>query len=224
MANNPNALGRRSQDESIRTQQRILHEAEILFSKLGYGGVSVREIAKAAGVHHGTVQHHFGSKHDVYDAVVHRYDQEIESLILNTIGKETDLVKAVELALDVLFDFLVVKRNWVILSTRVAIADDQPESGGYSGQSWIQFIEKTLKSKNLGELDVDIGMLMVSVEAVLNYHILADNHYNALYGETVTVPKIQQKTKVHLKKMIIAMVMGVFQEQTPVISNQPIKT
>src|SRR5262249_21161353 len=69
--------GRRSQEEAERTRTRILDRAERLFSRRGYRGVSVRALSRACGVRPFTIQHHFGSKPGLYQAVLSRWDDEI---------------------------------------------------------------------------------------------------------------------------------------------------
>jgi AcrR family transcriptional regulator len=57
-----------------RTNKRdkILNAAERLFAKKGFHGVSVREIARAAGVDVALVSYHVGKKAEVFDAVLLR--------------------------------------------------------------------------------------------------------------------------------------------------------
>ncbi len=51
---------------------KILDTAERLFSKKGFDSVSMNEIARAAGASKANIFHHFGSKKDLYIAVVRR--------------------------------------------------------------------------------------------------------------------------------------------------------
>jgi TetR/AcrR family transcriptional regulator len=52
------------------TEERILAAAVSLFSKLGYNGVSTRDIASAAEVNEVTVYRHYPRKRDLYLAVL----------------------------------------------------------------------------------------------------------------------------------------------------------
>ena len=52
------------------TRPRILAAAEAVFAQGGYGGASMREIALGAGVAQGLIHYHFGSKADLYAAVI----------------------------------------------------------------------------------------------------------------------------------------------------------
>ncbi|MCR9272491.1 MULTISPECIES: TetR/AcrR family transcriptional regulator [Mameliella] len=50
----------------------ILDKAELLFADYGFNGAKVRDIATEAGVNQALVRYYFGSKQDLFDAVVRR--------------------------------------------------------------------------------------------------------------------------------------------------------
>jgi AcrR family transcriptional regulator len=210
MANNPSAAGKRSQQESLRTQNRILDKAEYLFARLGIGGVSLREIAKAAGVHHRTIQHHYGAKEQLYQTVLCRWDHRVQELLLAAIGEHSNLESAVEVVLDQLFDFMLEKRDWVALTARAAASAGQPgESPGRMRRkqdSWIRFMDEALRDHKVAGPDLDLGLLMITVEGVLNNHILAQRHYQDLYGTDLDDPELRARTKEHVKKVLSALV------------------
>jgi len=206
MANNPNPVGKRSQEESLRTQNRILDKAEHLFSRLGFGGVSIREIGKAAGVHHHTIQHHYGSKEELYEIVLNRWDHKVQELLLDAIGEKGDLEEAIKVVVEQLFDFMLEKRDWVSLTARAATGAGQPGKMKMKQDSWVQFMDDTLRDHKMGGLGLDLGLLMITVEGLLNNHILAEKHYRDLYGMDLDDPEMRSKTKEHLKKVLSALV------------------
>ncbi len=53
-------------------KERILEEAERLFAKRGYDGVSLREITNEAGVDVALVKYHFGNKQGLFDELLSR--------------------------------------------------------------------------------------------------------------------------------------------------------
>ncbi|MFC1846596.1 TetR/AcrR family transcriptional regulator [Chloroflexota bacterium] len=62
-----------------RKKEDIRHAAIELFSKYGFGRVSVNDIAREAGVSHVTVYNHFGSKEKlVYDVIQTEIDRLME--------------------------------------------------------------------------------------------------------------------------------------------------
>lgn len=62
-----------------RTRDKILNVAEVLFADRGFHGVSVREIADAAGVRQSLVHYHFANKDNLYVAVYGRRSSPINA-------------------------------------------------------------------------------------------------------------------------------------------------
>ena len=54
----------------MTTKERILETALELFSQRGYGGVSVRDIARAVGIRESSIYNHFENKRAVFDGIV----------------------------------------------------------------------------------------------------------------------------------------------------------
>ncbi|MFF2052066.1 TetR/AcrR family transcriptional regulator [Leifsonia sp. NPDC058194] len=61
--------------KSAERRQQIVDEAYRLFATRGFHGSSLREIAAAAGISLGNLQHHFVSKDDLLVAVLARRDE-----------------------------------------------------------------------------------------------------------------------------------------------------
>lgn len=54
----------------MTTKEKILETALDLFSQRGYGGVSVRDIARAVGIRESSLYNHFASKRAIFDGIV----------------------------------------------------------------------------------------------------------------------------------------------------------
>ena len=66
----PARRGRPSKDQKAgETREAILDAAEVLFSKHGFYGVTIREVAREAGVDTALVHYYFGAKRGLFDAV-----------------------------------------------------------------------------------------------------------------------------------------------------------
>ena len=80
--------------------QRILEEAERQFSQRGFAGVSVNEVASAAGVCKANVFHHFASKQELYERVLARtceaFGKELDGWHLEGRGLAERLAQIVE--------------------------------------------------------------------------------------------------------------------------------
>jgi len=66
--------------ETTPGARRILDAASPLFAARGYSGVSMQQVANAAGVSKANVFHHFASKPTLYAAVLERSAEEFRSL------------------------------------------------------------------------------------------------------------------------------------------------
>ncbi len=206
MANKPRSAGRRSQAESARTRTRLLDRAERLFAQKGYRGVSLRELARARGVRHFNIRHHFGSKLGLYQAVLCRWDAEVLDRISRIVAEQNDLAGAVEGVVEDLFDFFVAKRSWMALTARAALGEGLPKGISLQDHSWIGFMDTTMRERKFGALKLDLGLLLITVEGILNNHVLAAAHYRELFGRDVTDPRLKLRTKEHLKDVILALV------------------
>lgn len=61
---------------SSNARERVLKAAEELFVKRGYEAVVIKDIAKAAGIHHASIYHHVpGGKSSLYIEVMKRHMQ-----------------------------------------------------------------------------------------------------------------------------------------------------
>lgn len=69
-----------AEDKSSRTRRRILDAAEVEFAAHGFDGVSMRQIADGSAQALGVVTYHFASKEALFEQVVVRRAQELNSL------------------------------------------------------------------------------------------------------------------------------------------------
>lgn len=70
---------RRQADRTRRSRAQILAAALKLFSRRGYHGTSVRDIARAAHASTGNVYHHFPDKETLFGALIQQYLEMISS-------------------------------------------------------------------------------------------------------------------------------------------------
>ncbi|MBY6185776.1 TetR/AcrR family transcriptional regulator [Marinobacter hydrocarbonoclasticus] len=81
--------GRQSAEAAEQTKASILCAAADLFSQKGFDKVSVREISEAAGVSHGLIRHHFGSKEQIWHRICDEVHLYIQGL-METLVAESD--------------------------------------------------------------------------------------------------------------------------------------
>lgn len=76
---------------NIDTKEQIINVAERLFSEKGFAGTSLRNVIREAGVNIAAVHYHFGSKEELFVAVVRRAAQQIVTSQIEELGKYENL-------------------------------------------------------------------------------------------------------------------------------------
>jgi AcrR family transcriptional regulator len=104
--------GRQSDATAQRTRQRIMQSAQTLFAARGFEGVSLRDIAEHSGITHGLIRHHFGSKEDIWRAVVDTTFHEYLAMATSIVEAQ---VTGTSSALQTVKD---VSRTAIVLSAR----------------------------------------------------------------------------------------------------------
>lgn len=61
------------------TKDKIMDVSIVLFSKYGYDGVSVRQIAREVGIRESSIYNHYSSKQDILKAILNYYVDEMVS-------------------------------------------------------------------------------------------------------------------------------------------------
>jgi AcrR family transcriptional regulator len=85
-----------SQVRSIEKKDRIVHTAFSLFDRKSFRDVSIRLIAKEAGVSIGTIYAYFQDKKDIFIAVQELYRDEMYQRLFNVIQEELDATDKLE--------------------------------------------------------------------------------------------------------------------------------
>ncbi|GGP46341.1 TetR/AcrR family transcriptional regulator [Saccharothrix coeruleofusca] len=76
----PSTTPTRRQAAAAQTREKVLAAARELFMASAYEDVKAADIARAAGVAHGLVFHHFGSKQGLYQEVLCQIGREVLAL------------------------------------------------------------------------------------------------------------------------------------------------
>ena len=116
-----------------RTREAILDAAEELFAEQGFGGSSLEEVGLRAGVSRGTPGYFFGSKAELYRAVMARCLAQVRAAVQSgqaralASGESAEVVLAG--AVGEYFDFITSHRNFVRLMEWEALGGGQSLSG-----------------------------------------------------------------------------------------------
>lgn len=108
-----------------QAREAILRAAEEEFATVGFGGARADRIAARADVNKALPFYYFGSKADLYDEVLKRAMERVQSLAaLPSFGHSELSPKQRLLALiDRLFELMASDRHWLLLVTRELIDD-----------------------------------------------------------------------------------------------------
>jgi TetR/AcrR family transcriptional regulator len=134
-----------------RSRAAILDAAERLFAEKGYDATSLTEVGSAAGVSRGTPGYFFGSKQELYQAVLNRSFAEVREAV--RAGRERALASSqspdviLAGAVSDYFDFLAARPYFIRLIEREALSSGPlPESIGHlsAGQEALAAISAEL--------------------------------------------------------------------------------
>jgi AcrR family transcriptional regulator len=109
--------------DAAATRRAILAAARELFAAHGVDGVSVRDIATAAGVNHALVHRYFGAKSDMVAAILAS-----EAEVLSSMGRlDLDATESLAKLREVVEDVLTQHRTTLLLMLRAEIDGLTPE-------------------------------------------------------------------------------------------------
>ena len=67
----------------MKTRDKIIHTARLLFNETGYGAATTAALAEACGIAEGNLWYHFKTKRDLLAAIAEEFDQHIEARLAN---------------------------------------------------------------------------------------------------------------------------------------------
>ena len=205
MIREPRGPGRRSRAEAALTRERLLNCAEKLFANKGYRGVSLRELAAAANVRPFTIQHHFGSKLGLYQAVLGRWDQEVLECVSAGVKNHRDPLRVMEAIVDELFDLLLSKSDWVAVTTRARLGDGL-DGAELRHRNWVRVMEEAIRERHLDAIQFDRQLLILTIESILNTHVLSVAALRDQAKGGISAAQARARTKAHVKRVILALI------------------
>ena len=161
----------------VRSRTAILDAAEKLFADKGYDATSLSEVGAAAGVSRGTPGYFFGSKQELYDAVLERCYAEVREAVragrARALASQQPAEAILAGAVSDYFDFLAARPNFIRLIERRALSGG---SGGPIGEQLSAGQEALAAiSAELGLDDApsgDASQLLLSIIALCWFHLI----------------------------------------------------
>ncbi len=89
------------------TPMRLIQAGRELFPKLGYSGCSVRALTRKASVNLGAVTYHFGSKRQLYEAVLASFAEPLRARIAQAAAGQGAPLERIERVVRAFFQYLL---------------------------------------------------------------------------------------------------------------------
>jgi TetR/AcrR family transcriptional regulator len=93
-------------------REQILDAADALFGEVGFAAASTREIAERCGTNKALIHYHFQSKEALFAAVLDRYYEKLNRLLLAELGREGPPREVLRRLIDGYVDFLARNRDF----------------------------------------------------------------------------------------------------------------
>jgi AcrR family transcriptional regulator len=180
----------------------VLAAAVETFARDGSAGSSVRDIARRARIRVSTLYHYFPSKEALYQEVQARVDAKIREILLEVIARDLDLASTVRETIGALFDFFLTNRAYAQLGYRLALETGAShETEQRAAHRWLGFTEAALKPAE--KKNVDLVPFMLSIDALLHWHIVSDGVYRQLLGKGIDDPDVARRARAHVVQVAL---------------------
>ena len=194
-------------------KQRILDAADTLFARDGVDAVSVRDVAREAGVSKASVFYYFAGKDGLYDAVLATYYEAHKRALDAALGREGELPTRLHAVLDAYLDFISSNARYARMVQR------QLTSGGD-----IAVVRKNLGALLHGVEDALAGatptdgplaarhFFVTLSGAVINYFTYAPA-LESMWGRDPLSADAVAERRAHLHWLVDAMLAGLAQHR-----------
>jgi TetR/AcrR family transcriptional regulator len=194
--------------DAERSRGAILDAAERLFAEQGYDATSLNQVGAAAGVSRGTPGYFFGSKADLYQAVLDRSFAEVREAVREGRARALASNESVETilagAVSDYFDFLAARPNFVRLIEREALSGGRfPHSVSHlsAGQEALAAI-----SAELGLDDSPSGeaaQLLLSIISLCWFHLIHGRTVAPAVGVRLEATDDLDRRKRHVISLVL---------------------
>ncbi len=203
----------RSRDAD-RSQLAILASARDEFSQLGLAGARMDSIAARAGLNKRLIYYYFGSKDDLFLAVLERTYADIREAEQRLHLDEIDPVEAIRQLVSFTWHYYLEHPEFITLlnSENLHCASHLKRSERIQEMNspLMQLLDTVLergKKDNLFRAGVDPVQLYISI-ASLCYFYLSNNHtLSAIFGRDLRAPKAMAQRLSHMTDLVLGYVL-----------------
>jgi TetR/AcrR family transcriptional regulator len=201
-----------------RSRTAILDAAERLFAEKGYDATSLYEVGAAAGVSRGTPGYFFGSKAELYRAVLERSFAEVREAVragrARALASNQPPEHILAGAVSDYFDFLASRPNFVRLIEREALA-----GSGLEGHEHLSAGQEALAAIN-AELGLDesasgdAAQLLLSIISLCWFPLVHARTVAPAVGVRLETPEDLVRRRRHVINLVLHGLRG-FSSATP---------
>jgi AcrR family transcriptional regulator len=208
---------------AARSRSAILDAAERLFAERGYDGTSLTEVGAAAGVSRGTPGYFFGSKADLYRAVLDRAFAEVRDAVragrARALASNQTAEAILAGAVSDYFDFLAARPNFVRLIEREALSG----AGLLEGASHLSAGQEALAaiSAELGLDDAESGdaaQLLLSIISLCWFPLIHARTVAPAVGVELERSADFERRKRHVVSLVLHGLAGLTRTTAPTLT------
>ena len=196
-----------------RSRAAILEAAERLFAEHGYDATSLNQVGAAAGVSRGTPGYFFGSKAELYRAVLDRAFAEVREAVRAGRARALASSQSPEAilagAVSDYFDFLAARPNFIRLIEREALSGGgQLEGAGHlsAGQEALAAISAELGLDESGSGDA--AQLLLSVISLCWFPLIHARTVVPAVGVDLSDREALERRRRHVVDLVLHGVRG----------------
>lgn len=199
---------------SLSTKQlQLLDSAELLFSKKGYDGTSVRDIAEAAGINTAMISYYFGSKEKLMEEIFERKSLNIREKVDNLLKDDTlDAFQKMYGLVDMYIDGIFQRKTFHRILLCEQIINQTPPILHLMQKMKVRNAEcmndliRFGQKKGLFKKNIDIPMLTNTLIGTISYMLINLDFYRNYHNmESLRDEEferiIKKKLAVHIKSI-----------------------
>lgn len=194
----------------------ILDVAQKLFAANGFGGASVRDIAKEADVNVAMISYYFGSKEKLLEAIIERHSSfiraQLENLLLDTAMEPMEkMERLVDTYLDKYFaqqDFHKIVAREQMACKEGPLAEKLHEMKK-KNQELVKKVIQEGQKKGAFKRSIDIPLMMATMIGTANQLVTTKHFYREINNlqdmpEEEFMKYLRKKLSTHLKSLFKA--------------------
>ena len=194
---------RKALEDPAGTAGRILDAAEDVFAEVGYDAASTREMARRAEVPFGAVHYHWGSKKELWEAVIRRVGERTQQTVLRTLAPGRTLGETLDNMVDAFLGMLIANPNTARIGYRMVL--ERRELGTPAVQEIVRgmgdFGLRILRER-FPEVRIDApAALLVMSNAFTGAVIDVDGQEALLGGAVATSPRARERLRNELRRV-----------------------